>query len=221
MKILRYFSLSHSENLSERRRFAFAKKFNQSETHVDRKMKNNKVLKLNLFSAQPETIRNTELSDGYVSLDNDDVKEGDSLPFFQTIELYIDWWIRSKTNSFFEFLINIYPTSQGFNEIETRKNYHQSCISLEALKSKYIAFCVKHGWVARDIEEETWLLNEFGLKIETRHGTSTQVYTLIRWKSPFEKINEIEPVVAFKVKNKHDLDDKSKKSMVEQFLLSE
>jgi hypothetical protein len=220
IKVLSFFNSHYSKSLSELRRFAIAKKFNQSETNIDRRVQNNKVLQLNLFSAKPILLTNQE-DTGYFMTNTEEVNDGDYLSFFQTIELYIDYWIRSKTNSFLEFLTNIYPTEKGFHEIETSKNFKNSCICLEQLKEKYTEFCIKQGYQIREIEEETWLLQEFNLKIEARHGTSTEVYTHIRWKTLFEKFNEQDSLALNK--NRHQIVQKiqNNDSIIFDFLHSE
>ena len=139
-KMLKYFTLDHNRKIAELRRYAVTKKFNETKSTVDKKEKEKLILKLGIFTT--ELVHDEENEETVKSVFNrkDNEDQSASLSFFQTLELYINWWVRSRTNSFWMFLTNIYPTTDGFRDIETSENFENSAVSLDYLKMKYTEF---------------------------------------------------------------------------------
>ena len=218
IKVLRKLAKGHIAKISELRRFEFVKGFNRLGLKNNEKF--NKILMLGICDAKPKKIVTEE-----EIIEEKKQREGEdigitSLSFFQTIELYINWWVRSRTNSFYMFLMGVYPTDEGFKEVDDKSNLQNSSISLIELKRRYTEFCLKGGWVLRDIEKEKWLLEKFNLIIESKATTETEIFTFIRWKTPFEKFEENQNLVKHK-----DLEDllevEDEVSVMNLFLRSE
>jgi hypothetical protein len=139
-KTVKEIILNHHKRIVELRRFALTKKSNTTDFDVDQSQIKNKVLILNLFNAQTRKRKPGELIEDEDVISDEDTADTTTMSFFKSVELYINWFIRSRTNSFFVFLCNIYPTNQGFNQIDSHENIKDSYIPYETLEEKYKEF---------------------------------------------------------------------------------
>ena len=189
--------------LERNRRFAIAKKEIQHKNDENKtkvvttkaKRRLFKILHISLFTSRIKLKNLVFIEDDGV--DDKEKKKHEnriSLSFFQTPALYLEHVRRQRSNSFREFLNSIYESAAHFPKwkLASEGSWRSTSIRLDLLQPSYLEFCTKEGLKPRQIEEEIPIIKEFNLKLEYKIDTSTDAYTHIRWKTPLEKLDDIE-----------------------------
>jgi hypothetical protein len=213
--------------LEKKRKFAKAKKeiqFKNDDSKrkiVTTKVKKRvfKMLKINLYTTniKKKTIEFTEEDENEI-IEKQRMQKRIALSFFQTPALYLEHLRRQRTNSFREFLNNIYQSAPHFPKwkLNNAASWKTISVRIDKLEPMYLEFCTKGGYKPKDIEEEQQVLMEYNLKLDYRIDNSTDAYTNIRWKSPLEKMDE---ATASKIAEKSAED--AEETIIQKFLLSE
>ena len=114
--------------------------------------------------------------------------------FFKTPALYLEHLRRQRSNSFREFLNSIFESAAHFPQwkLVSEGSRRSTSIRLDLLQPSYLEFCTKEGLKPKQIEEEVNVIKEFNLRLDYKIDTSTDAYTHIRWKTPLEKLDDIQ-----------------------------
>ena len=188
----------YGKYLDESRKLAKFKVENESEKSETtkflkffQKIKVIKILTLGIFTTKvdEELLDEEDIKENY-GLNKKKYNKNSTISFFKAPELYIDYLIRSKSNSLREFLNSIYESASHFKKSKLSSESYLNNIStrIDLLTNKYIEFWTKEGYKPRQIEEEIELLKEYNLEIYIRSDSFTNTYVNIRWKTVNEKL---------------------------------
>ena len=199
-RIRRIFGEIYNKYLEENRKLSKFKKEQNIQNQENKKFiptiqKSHKlvrVLKLGMFTSHiEEKVIEVDDKNEEEDINKIKVRKKPLISFFKAPELYLDYFQRSRSNSFRMFLKSVYESPSHFPEYKmTSESYYKDISTrIDLLKRKYIEFWTKEGYKPRQIEEETEILKEYNLEIDTRNDSSTNAYVNIRWKTIGEKLS--------------------------------
>ena len=183
-----YIENYYYQNIRDLRNFALAR-YNHfhklRETKIQNSQSNEKILKLSMYSTD-------FMNKSKLVVDTNKKKKYEQFYWcaFKLIGEYIKYRTIAWSDSFYNFIKEIYATNQNFDDVDLVEDFEATAIRYDQLNEKYQEYCIVHGGVAQSIRDQEWTLSEYELQLKTKSDSTTEVFTNIRWKTQLEKFTE-------------------------------